>query len=61
MALDVPQHPFRPGDLLVVVHEFDARTSDELTLRRGDKIELIELEMASGMDGTLEGMWPPGT
>ncbi|KAG8533707.1 uncharacterized protein KY384_001448 [Bacidia gigantensis] len=30
------------GDLLLVIHDFEARSSDELSLYKGDKIELIE-------------------
>lgn len=44
----------RPGDILIVVHEFDARGDDELTLRRGDKIELVELDDGFG-DGWYLG------
>lgn len=44
----------RPGDLLLVVHHFDARGSDELTLRRGDRIELLELDEGFG-DGWYLG------
>lgn len=31
-----------PGDMLLVVHDFEARSPDELSLRKGDRIELIE-------------------
>lgn len=31
-----------PGSLLMVVHNFRARSADELTLSKGDRIELIE-------------------
>ncbi|KAF3002655.1 polar growth protein [Curvularia kusanoi] len=44
----------RPGDLLVVVHEFSARSPDELSLRRGDRIELIERDDDFG-DGWFLG------
>ncbi|KAF2627606.1 hypothetical protein BU25DRAFT_491226 [Macroventuria anomochaeta] len=44
----------RPGDLLVVVHEFIARSPDELSLRRGDRIELIERDDDFG-DGWFLG------
>ncbi|RAQ99172.1 polarized growth protein boi2 [Stemphylium lycopersici] len=44
----------RPGDALVVVHEFIARSPDELSLRRGDRIELIERDDDFG-DGWFLG------
>ncbi|RMZ73745.1 budding BOI2 [Pyrenophora seminiperda CCB06] len=44
----------RPGDTLVVVHEFLARSPDELSLRRGDRIELIERDDDFG-DGWFLG------
>ncbi|EOA91293.1 hypothetical protein ACJQWK_03775 [Exserohilum turcicum] len=44
----------RPGDTLVVVHEFVARSPDELSLRRGDRIELIERDDDFG-DGWFLG------
>ena len=44
----------RPGDILMVVHDFDARSSDELTLRRGDRIALVELDDGFG-DGWYLG------
>lgn len=44
----------RPGDLLVVVHEFIARSPDELSLKRGDRIELIERDDDFG-DGWFLG------
>ncbi|KAI9706001.1 MAG: polar growth protein [Candelina mexicana] len=31
-----------PGQILLVVHDFEARSPDELTLAKGDRIELIE-------------------
>ncbi|EED16552.1 polarized growth protein (Boi2), putative [Talaromyces stipitatus ATCC 10500] len=34
----------QPGDFLLVIHNFDARGPDELTLRRGEKVELVELD-----------------
>ncbi|KAL3492648.1 hypothetical protein BJX62DRAFT_202538 [Aspergillus germanicus] len=45
---------FRPGDLLLVVHDFSARGDDELTLQRGEKIELVELDDGFG-DGWYLG------
>ncbi|OKL56509.1 hypothetical protein UA08_08322 [Talaromyces atroroseus] len=44
----------RPGDFLLVIHNFDARGEDELTLRRGDKVELVELDEGFG-DGWYLG------
>ncbi|KAJ4402125.1 hypothetical protein N0V91_007486 [Didymella pomorum] len=44
----------RPGDLLVVVHEFIARSPDELSLRRGDRVELVERDDDFG-DGWFLG------
>ena len=32
----------RPGSILLVVHDFVARSADELSLAKGDRIELIE-------------------
>ncbi|KAL9100351.1 MAG: hypothetical protein Q9163_004258 [Psora crenata] len=31
-----------PGELLLVIHDFEARSNDELSLSKGDRIELIE-------------------
>lgn len=31
-----------PGSILLVVHDFVARSADELSLSKGDRIELIE-------------------
>ncbi|KAJ4292711.1 hypothetical protein N0V90_009374 [Kalmusia sp. IMI 367209] len=44
----------RPGDLLLVVHEFQARSPDELSLTRGDRVELIERDDDFG-DGWFLG------
>ncbi|RAH40310.1 uncharacterized protein BO95DRAFT_457487 [Aspergillus brunneoviolaceus CBS 621.78] len=54
MALAAPPRGVIPGDLLLVVHDFDARGPDELTLRRGEKIELVELDEGFG-DGWYLG------
>ncbi|GAQ39043.1 polar growth protein [Aspergillus tubingensis] len=54
MALTTPPRGVTPGDLLLVVHDFDARGPDELTLRRGEKIELVELDDGFG-DGWYLG------
>ncbi|KAF2277075.1 polarized growth protein Boi2 [Westerdykella ornata] len=45
----------RPGDILVVVHEFQARSPDELSLGRGDRIKLVERDDDFG-DGWYLGM-----
>ncbi|EFQ99722.1 hypothetical protein MGYG_02736 [Nannizzia gypsea CBS 118893] len=55
----MPQRPTsardaHPGDILLVNHDFDARGADELTLRRGDKVELLELDEGFG-DGWYLG------
>ncbi|TVY31154.1 Protein BOB1 [Lachnellula hyalina] len=31
-----------PGQILIVIHDFSARSSDELSLLKGDRVELIE-------------------
>ncbi|OTB15139.1 hypothetical protein K445DRAFT_12418 [Daldinia sp. EC12] len=43
-----------PGDILVVVHDFQARSSDELSLAKGDRVELIERDDEFG-DGWFLG------
>ena len=48
------QRQLGPGTLLVVVHDFDARSNDELTLRRGERVELVELDDGFG-DGWYLG------
>ncbi|KAI9848320.1 MAG: polar growth protein [Sclerophora amabilis] len=40
MVLEYEAEP--PKELLLVVHDFEARSSDELSLTKGDRIELIE-------------------
>ncbi|KAL4791987.1 hypothetical protein BDV19DRAFT_381178 [Aspergillus venezuelensis] len=54
MALPSAPRAFHPGDLLLIVHDFDARSDDELTLRKGEKIELVELDDGFG-DGWYLG------
>jgi len=54
MALASHTEQCKPGDTLVVVHEFVARSPDELSLRRGDRIELIERDDDFG-DGWFLG------
>ncbi|KAF1813895.1 hypothetical protein P152DRAFT_297056 [Eremomyces bilateralis CBS 781.70] len=56
----------RPGDILIVIHDFEARTPDELGLSKGDRIELLVRDDDFG-DGWflgkhtlngLEGLFP---
>ncbi|KAL2421418.1 hypothetical protein ABEF95_006169 [Exophiala dermatitidis] len=58
MAYNLQQQRTRaalqPGDILVVIHDFDARSADELTLRKSDQIELVELDDGFG-DGWYLG------
>ncbi|CAI6267012.1 unnamed protein product [Periconia digitata] len=54
MAARTQTENSRPGDLLVVVHEFHARSPDELALARGDRVELIERDDDFG-DGWFLG------
>ncbi|KAL1836166.1 hypothetical protein VTJ49DRAFT_5483 [Mycothermus thermophilus] len=42
------------GDILVVIHDFTARSSDELTLAKGDRVELLERDDEFG-DGWYLG------
>lgn len=42
------------ADILVVIHDFQARSSDELTLAKGDRVELIERDDEFG-DGWFLG------
>ncbi|KAE8351450.1 hypothetical protein BDV28DRAFT_137053 [Aspergillus coremiiformis] len=66
MALATPPRNVHPGDLLLVVHDFEARGPDELTLRRGEKIELVELDDGFGdgwylgkdLDTGTQGLFP---
>ncbi|KAL2071455.1 hypothetical protein VTL71DRAFT_12690 [Oculimacula yallundae] len=37
-----PQGRPQPGQILIVIHDFSARSSDELSLTKGDRVELIE-------------------
>ncbi|KAF4630611.1 hypothetical protein G7Y89_g7524 [Cudoniella acicularis] len=38
-----PEQPRpEPGQILIVIHDFAARSSDELSLSKGDRVELIE-------------------
>ncbi|GAB7341866.1 hypothetical protein MBLNU457_g0184t1 [Dothideomycetes sp. NU457] len=47
-------HSVPPGSILLVVHDFIARSPDELTLAKGDRIELIERDDDFG-DGWFLG------
>ncbi|KAK4122399.1 hypothetical protein N657DRAFT_647089 [Parathielavia appendiculata] len=49
-------NPNRPevGDILIVIHDFEARSSDELTLAKGDRVELLERDDEFG-DGWFLG------
>ncbi|KAE8372748.1 hypothetical protein BDV26DRAFT_87590 [Aspergillus bertholletiae] len=66
MALAAPPRNVHPGDLLLVVHDFEARGPDELNLRRGEKIELVELDDGFGdgwylgkdLDTGTQGLFP---
>ncbi|KAI0601490.1 hypothetical protein F4775DRAFT_605638 [Biscogniauxia sp. FL1348] len=42
------------GDILLVIHDFQARSSDELSLAKGDRVELIERDDEFG-DGWFLG------
>ncbi|KKY33634.1 putative sam domain-containing protein [Diaporthe ampelina] len=42
------------GDILLVIHDFTARSSDELTLAKGDRVELVERDDEFG-DGWFLG------
>ncbi|KAI5462691.1 hypothetical protein BGZ63DRAFT_403891 [Mariannaea sp. PMI_226] len=42
------------GDILVVIHDFQARSSDELSLSKGDRVELLERDDEFG-DGWFLG------
>ncbi|GKT60760.1 SAM domain-containing protein [Colletotrichum tofieldiae] len=57
------------GDILLVIHDFIARSSDELSLTKGDRVELIERDDEFG-DGWFlgkhlvngnSGLFPEGT
>ncbi|KAL3952977.1 hypothetical protein ACCO45_012920 [Purpureocillium lilacinum] len=57
MALRGPNEPqARPevGETLIVIHDFQARSSDELSLAKGDRVELIERDDEFG-DGWFLG------
>ena len=58
----------QPGALLVVIHDFVARSDDELSLAKGDRIELIEKDDDFGdgwylgrhMGNARTGLFPEG-
>ncbi|KAG2170247.1 hypothetical protein D6D17_05216 [Aureobasidium pullulans] len=56
MATRQPSDPLQvpPGSILLVVHDFIARSPDELSLAKGDRIELIERDDDFG-DGWFLG------
>ncbi|KAL2196393.1 hypothetical protein P885DRAFT_37471 [Corynascus similis CBS 632.67] len=53
MAASNPNRP-EVGDILIVIHDFQARSSDELTLAKGDRVELLERDDEFG-DGWFLG------
>lgn len=58
----------QPGGILLVVHDFVARSPDELSLAKGDRIELIERDDDFGdgwflgrhMTNGSSGLFPEG-
>ncbi|KAL4775582.1 hypothetical protein BDW60DRAFT_178482 [Aspergillus nidulans var. acristatus] len=54
MVLNSAPRGYQTGDLLLVVHDFTARSEDELDLRKGERIELVELDDGFG-DGWYLG------
>ncbi|KAL4906560.1 hypothetical protein BDW74DRAFT_150671 [Aspergillus multicolor] len=69
MALSSAPRAYHTGDLLLVIHDFAARSEDELDLRKGEKIELVELDdgfgdgwylgkdLKTGMTGLFPGVY----
>ena len=59
----------RPGSTLLVIHNFIARSGDELSLAKGDRVELIERDDDFGdgwflgrhMGNGKTGLFPEGT
>lgn len=57
-----------PGSILLVIHDFVARSADELSLAKGDRIELIERDDEFGdgwflgrhMSNNKTGLFPEG-
>lgn len=70
MASRQPSDPnlVPPGSILLVVHDFAARSNDELSLSKGDRIELIERDDDFGdgwflgrhMNNSTTGLFPEG-
>lgn len=70
MASRQPSDPREvpPGSILLVVHDFIARSPDELSLAKGDRIELIERDDDFGdgwflgrhMTNSATGLFPEG-
>lgn len=70
MASRQPSDPREvpPGSILLVVHDFLARSPDELSLAKGDRIELIERDDDFGdgwflgrhMTTSATGLFPEG-
>lgn len=58
----------QPGTVLVVIHDFVARSDDELSLAKGDRVELIEKDDDFGdgwflgrhMGNARTGLFPEG-
>ncbi|KAL9074552.1 MAG: hypothetical protein Q9157_004347, partial [Trypethelium eluteriae] len=56
----------QPGEVLLVVHDFNARSPDELSLSKGDRVELIERDDDFGdgwflgrhLTSSLTGLFP---
>jgi len=59
----------QPGSILLVVHDFVARSGDEISLAKGDRIELIERDDEFGdgwflgkhMGSSKSGLFPEGS
>ena len=59
----------QPGSILLAIHDFIARSDDELSLAKGDRIELIERDDEFGdgwflgrhMNNARTGLFPEGT
>lgn len=57
-----------PGSILVVVHNFEARSPDELSLSKGDRIQLIERDdefndgwfLGKLLSTGISGLFPEG-
>jgi hypothetical protein len=68
MTRDGPRPDAPAGSILLVVHDFLARSADELSLAKGDRIELIERDDDFGdgwflgrhMNNGSTGLFPEG-